>query len=333
MKRPSSISPRIGALFVLLLTLVVLLVSPFLGVKTLSLETVRESTVTSADALIFWRMRLPRVFSAFIAGASLAVTGLVFQSIFRNPLASPFTLGVSSGAAFGATVYFSLGLNVSLLGISGASLFALLGAVLTMLLLFIISGRARNFTPTAMLLTGVVLSFFFSSLIVFLQYISDYGQLFRISRWLMGSLETVGYSSLMAILPFALIGLVSALLMHRELDLLVLGRELARSRGLSETRARVLLLSVTCLLVGAIVSFCGPIGFVGIIVPHFARLLVGQMHRILVPTTLLLGGVLLLLCDTFARVVIAPFELPVGVVTALLGGPFFILLLIARRYE
>jgi len=277
---------------------------------------------------ILTQLRIPRVLFAFVAGAGLALCGMVFQAMFHNPLATPFTLGVASGASLGAASYVYLGFGFSLLGIDGVTLSAFVGALLAISFVYSISRLHSGFSPETLLLTGVAISFFFSSLILFTQYLSDVSDSFQIIRWLMGSLNTVGYHDLLQLLPFVALCTFAILFLRRELNLLMLGDELALSRGVSVHHIRYTLFFVSSLCVGAIVALCGPIGFVGMMVPHICRLLIGSNHSWLIPATLLVGGSFLVLCDTLARLIIAPTEIPVGVITTLLGGPFFLWLLI-----
>ena len=296
---------------------VALLLAPLVGAAPLGSSVVRE-------------IRLPRVFLAFLAGAALALAGMTFQALFRNPLASPFTLGVSSGAALGAALAIHLGLTFSILGISGISLSAFGGALGALFLVYGIGTARPGLGPAVMLLAGVAASFFFSSLLLLVQHLSGFSDSLRIVRWLMGGLETVGYGPVIDLLPFAVFGIMAVFLHARELNLLSLGDELAASRGVRVGRARTLMFVAATLMVGGVVSVCGPIGFVGMVSPHLARLLIGSEHRHLVPASALMGGIFLVVCDAIGRTIIAPAEIPVGVVTALPGGPFFVWLLLRR---
>jgi iron complex transport system permease protein len=181
-----------------------------------------------------------------------------------------------------------------------------------------------------MLLAGVALNFFFSSAILFAQYMSDFTHSFRILRWLMGGLETVGYESVLNMAPFIVSGTAIILFLSHELNLMMTGEEIAISRGANVGRVKKVLFFATSLMVGSVVAACGPIGFVGMMVPHICRLLIGADHRYLTPAVILFGGAFLTLCDTLARTLIAPAEMPVGIITALLGGPFFIWLLLGK---
>lgn len=277
---------------------------------------------------IFWKIRVPRVITLFFAGIGLALSGMVFQAMFRNPLATPFTLGVSSGAALGTIVHMLLPLPFMFWGISLQSLFAFSGALLSIYIVYGLSLLKQGFSSSTMLLAGVAINFFFSSLILFLQYLSDLAETFRIVRWLMGGADIVGFQPLVTAAPFIILGVGSVFYFRNELNLFTLGDELALSRGMPVKRVKIILLFIISLMVGAIVAVLGPIGFVGMMAPHICRLLTGPDHRTLSVTTLLFGGTFLVLCDTFARTLIAPAEIPVGVITALLGGPFFLWLLV-----
>ncbi len=299
---------------------------------------------------ILWRFRIPRVLMAFLAGAGLAASGMAFQAMFRNPLATPFTLGVASGAALGAAlcihvsqvltpwwivaVYDGLQHGLSWLGISPVSLCAFAGALTAILLVYGLTRLRQGASTGSMLLAGVAISFFFSSLILFLQYVTDPTRSFRILRWVMGGLDSVvDFDDVLSVFPFVAAGCVVVLYLTHELNLITTGDELAASRGVEVNRTKLILFFAASLMVGAVVALCGPIGFVGLMAPHICRLLVGPDHRLLTPATLLFGGAFLVLCDTLARTIMAPTELPVGIVTALLGGPFFLWLLLGRRSE
>ncbi len=304
------------------LCLLLVLASPFAGMTLISPAALLESG--SPDAEVFWRLRLPRTIAAFLAGAGLAVSGMVFQAMFRNPLATPFTLGVSSGAAFGASVYFRFGMAVSVLGSIGSLGSALLGGFLSMALVYLITRSREGFSTSVMLLAGVIINFFFSSLVMFIQYWSASDDSLQIMRWLMGSLtglETV------RLVDLALVVTAGAILLHRmsfEFDLLIAGEELAASRGVSVRKTKIAAFVIASVIVGTVVSLTGPIGFVGMMVPHICRLWIGWSHRLLLPASFVLGGCFLTLCDLMARSILAPAELPIGIITAMIGGPFFL---------
>lgn len=314
-----------------LLSLAVLLGAPFVGMTRVSLSGVFGTEADALQSAVFWRIRLPRVLTAFLAGSGLALSGMAFQALFRNPLATPFTLGVSGGAAFGAAVYMRLGLALTLPGLSGTTGAAFGGALLVIFLAYGLTRLQGGFATETLLLAGVALSYFLSSMILALQYSASLHDSFRLVRWLMGGLGLVDYDAVFTLFPLVATGATVLFLLRSEMNLLLLGDDLAMSRGMELQRTRLLLFFAVSLMVGGIVAVCGPIGFVGMMVPHICRLLVGTDHRLLFPASFLLGGAFLTLCDTGARMLFAPAEIPVGVITALLGGPFFLLLLFSRN--
>ena len=317
------------------LSLIVMMFSPLIGMKWIKVSSVfhfSAFTLDSLDAEIFWRLRMPRTVLSFLAGAGLAVSGMAFQAMFKNPLATPFTLGVSSGASFGAVLYVYLGLMLSLFGIPGITWFAFLGAIVSILIVYALAKRG-HFSSETMLLAGVAVSFSFSSLILFIHSMSHQNMSFRMIRWLMGGIDPVGWDSILNLFPFLLIGWFIIFYLKEELNLMAISDEIAISRGVDLKKTKRLLFFATSLMVGGIVSFCGPIGFIGMIVPHISRLLIGPEHKHLTFLCFLTGGLFLCLCDTFSRTVFAPTEIPIGVITGLLGGPFFIWLLLEGRVK
>ncbi len=312
-----------------LLTLGTLLVAPFIGMTKVTVAMLVDPSYEGIEKDIFWRIRIPRTLVSFVAGCGLALSGMAFQAMFRNPLATPFTLGVSAGASLGAAMYVRLGIIFSVAGASGISIFAFMGALLSVALLYGLTTVSRNFSTATMLLAGVAISFFFSSVILFTQYISDHTQSYRIVRWLMGGFEVSGFDSLFNMLPFVVTGGAILLYMTKELNLITTGDEIAISRGVDIKKVKNVIFFATSMMVGGVVAISGPIGFVGMMSPHICRLIIGPNHQHLTPATLLFGGVFLTVCDTIARSVIAPAEIPVGVVTALIGGPFFVWLLLS----
>lgn len=316
-------------LIVLLATAIaVLALSPLFGMEFIPFNA------TGQEREILTGIRIPRVLCAFAAGAMLSLSGMSFQSLFRNPLATPFTLGVSSGAALGAALFIRFGVAFTILGISGTSIAAFGGALLSILLVYGLTRLKGGFSTPTLLLSGIAISFFFSSLILFIQYISGLTHSFRIVHWMMGSLATTDYSKLGNLLPFLAVGGLLLSFLHREMNLFMVGEDIAISRGVNTRLVKKLIFLAASLMVGGVVAVCGPIGFVGMMSPHICRLLVGADHRFLTPASFLFGGLFLALCDTLTRVLSgwsSGAELPVGVLTALLGGPFFIILLLNRK--
>jgi len=322
---------RLITLAALLVTaLAVVLVAPFVGTTTVSLSAVLRPSDHETTSHIFWDIRVPRIMMSLLAGAALAVSGMAFQAMFRNPLATPFTLGVASGASLGAAVYMRLGLAVGLLGVSGMSAAAFAGALGAILMVYGLARARRGFSGATMLLAGVAGSFFFSSILRFMHYIGDPQNSCRLLRWIMGGLQTFGYGQVVRMLPFVVSGSAIVVYLTRELNLITTGDDIAVSRGVDVRRTKHVLFFATSLMVGGVVAVCGPIGFVGMMSPHICRLLIGADHRYLTPATLVFGALFLTVCDLPARTLIGTAEIPVGVITALLGGPFFLWLLLRR---
>ena len=283
---------------------------------------------------IYW-LRFHRTALALIAGGGLALAGLVFQAMFRNPLATPYTLGVASGAAFGAALCLQTTIRFGLPGLIGfiptVSLGAFLGATLAMGIVLGLS-RRRDTSTEQMLLAGVAVNFFFSSLIILIQYLSAPHDAFQILRWTMGGVQDATYfSDWLRLFPIVLLLMIFLITQSRTMNVFVTGSDRAKSLGVNVERFKWVLFIVTSLVVGLIVSVTGPIGFVGLLVPHVARLLVGPDHRMLITSTAFLGAVFLAVCDTAGRWIAHPAEFPVGIITSLLGGPFFLWLLLKRK--
>jgi iron complex transport system permease protein len=259
------------------------------------------------------------------------MSGVVFQALLRNPLASPDTLGISAGASLGAMAAITFHLEFSLLGLSSVMISSFAGWLGA---LAIVSGlsaaRRRGSSTVVLLLGGVTVHLLLSAVIAFVQYLADFTETFRNVRWLMGSLDVASYSPIVAaLLPMAIAWAGFATL-PRVLDLISVGAESAAARGVNVERSERLALVSASLATGAAVSLAGPVSFVGIVVPHMVRLLVGADHRLVVPASALFGAAYLIACDLIARTVIAPLELPVGIITAIIGGPVFLWLLFRR---
>ncbi len=322
--------PRLVLCLLGMFALFVLVLMPLVGIHQLPLSVIGDPRGTDPSAIIFWQIRVPRVLAAFLGGAGLALGGAVFQAIFRNPLATPYTLGVAGGASFGVALVSRLGWTAVIGGLSATTMGAFAGALMAIGVVWALTQLRPGLSTTVLLLAGVAMNFFFSSLILFIQYTASLGDSFRIIRWLMGGLGAVDYSTLFHVAPVVAVGAVVVGWHARSLDLLATGPEIAASRGVDVARTRTVLFLATSVMVGGVVAACGPVGFIGMMAPHICRLLIGSSHRLLLPATLLFGGSFLVLCDTAARVVLAPAELPVGVITAFLGAPFFLWLLVRK---
>jgi iron complex transport system permease protein len=285
-----------------------------------------QNEVDPALRDIVLRVRLPRVLLGGLVGAGLASAGAVFQALLRNPLADPYVLGVSGGAALAGIAALAFGGSAVIAGTSVPTASFAGGLFATGLLYWVSGGRERS-SPTGLLLTGVVFNAFASAGIVFLASLAGFFEGSRIFLWLIGHLSAVDVDAAGIVAVSVALGLATAILLARSLNLLALGDETAAHLGVPVESHRRWLLLATSLMVGASVAVSGLIGFVGLIVPHTLRLLVGSDHRLLIPATALTGASFLILCDTLARTVLSGRELPVGAVTALVGGPLFIFLL------
>jgi iron complex transport system permease protein len=280
---------------------------------------------------VFFRVRLPRVAMGAIVGASLSMAGAALQALFRNPLAEPFTLGVSGGAALGSSIAIALGLGASLVGVPLIFLAAFAGAGISVFFVYRLARSAGVVLPGALLLAGVVLNLCSSAAVLVIQYAADYSRALQILRWMIGSLDVVGFGLIWKVLVFVIPGWIALAACARDLHLIATGEESAASLGVDVRGVERIVYAATSLVVGVTVSIGGTIGFVGLIVPHAARILFGQDVRMVMITSFFLGAAFLVLADTLARIVISPGELPVGAITALLGGPVFLLLL--RRQQ
>lgn len=315
-------------------TVAVVLWAPTVGSTSISLTKAFDGSIPweeNVDAQIFFVARLPRVLSGALVGATLAAAGVVLQAMLRNPLATPFTLGVSAGGALGAMLAIAFGLEVGMMGVSSIPIASFAGSLLAIgIVYWLASSQKRGLSTNVLLLAGVTLNSFFSALILFVQYMSDFTQSFRTVRWLMGDLDVGNYSPIIAALPFIMVAFAVFAVLPRTLNLLTLGEDVAAARGVEVIRAQRLAFLSASLATGAAVSLGGPIGFIGIVVPHLVRLMVGSDHRIVLPAATLFGATFTVLCDLAARTVMAPVELPVGIITALIGGPFFLWLLVKK---
>jgi iron complex transport system permease protein len=284
----------------------------------------------STDHVVLWTVRVPRVLATLLVGGALAGAGAALQALLRNPLAEPFTLGISSGSSLAAVLAIRLGLD-SVLGAPGVGTAALAGAALTLLLVERLARIGRHLPAATLVLAGVTISMSCAGASVIVQYTSDFAEISRMLRWMMGGFDTVRLEVIgWAAIPIG-VGLVVLLMHARSLDAIAAGPEVAASLGVSVPRTERVVFATASLLVGVAIALAGPIGFIGLIVPHAVRALFGPDHRVLLPASVFGGAILLTVCDTLARIVIAPAQLPTGALTAMLGGPFFIYLLLSQR--
>jgi len=279
---------------------------------------------------ILLQIRVPRVLLAAAVGSSLAVSGSVFQGLFRNPMADPYVIGISSGAALGAVFAMLGGFNLVFGGFGAVPLFAFFGGIVTILLVYSMARVGRAVPVMTLLLAGIAVSAFLSALVSLLTYFAG-EKLHQVIFWLMGGLGGATWQQVKVMLPYAFVGYLAVSIFSRELNAMLLGEETASHLGVDTEKVKKILLIGASLLVAAAVSTSGIIGFVGLVVPHFVRLVAGPDHRFLIPASAVLGGTLLIATDMLARVIIAPTELPVGIITALIGAPMFVYLLKKRK--
>ena len=285
--------------------------------------------ISQGSIAIIRDVRLPRVLLGFLTGAALAVCGSSYQGIFKNPMADPYILGISSGAALGAAIGIVLNASGNIAGLSGTTMLAFAGALLTVFLVYTISRTGRKVPIASLILSGIAvnqsLSAFMSLIMLFNQQSMD-----QIMFWTMGSLNGKGWTQILIILPYVVLGIFLLMTSARELDIMLLGEDTAVQLGVNVEAVKKKVLVVSSIVPAAVVSATGIIGFVGLLVPHVVRLFTGPKHRILMPVSLVFGGTFLILCDTAARSLITQ-EIPVGIITAACGGPFFLYLLWKSR--
>lgn len=283
--------------------------------------------VKDSDVAIIWMIRFPRVMLAFFVGGALAVCGVSYQGIFKNPMADPFILGVSSGAALGATIGIMAKLDFYFWGMNTVSIFAFIGAMASLFVVYSISKVGRKVPVTTLLLSGIAIGQFLSAAISLCMVFSNDFQ--SIIFWTMGSFNAKSWDQLFLVVPYVVIGFVIIYSSNREMDIMLLGEDTATQLGVDAENLKRKILITTALMTGAAVSVTGIIGFVGLIIPHVVRIITGPKHKVLLPCSFAVGGLFMIVCDTVARSVISQ-EIPVGAITALFGGPFFVYLLKKR---
>lgn len=327
----------VSILLSLLLILVILLSVTMGSVKVPPLRSIRillqsllglQAAGSETERAIILSLRFPRAILAGLVGAGLSVSGAIFQAFLRNPLADPYILGVSSGAAVGAILAILMGLSTSSLGLPLASF---MGALLTVIVVFHFGRQNGKIHPNTLLLAGVIIGAFLSSLIMFFISVSQREELHTIVFWLMGDFSFSNFRAILVIFPYILFGILFLYFRARQLNLILSGEEHAIQLGVNVERLRRISYLFASLMTAAAVSVCGLIGFVGLIIPHAVRLAFGSDHRLLIPASALVGASFLIASDTLARTLLSPVELPVGVITAAFGGPFFIYLLKTRK--
>lgn len=317
------------------LSCLVIFVAPFFGSERLALDNVLGALFSDrahVDADIFFYLRIPRVLLAFLVGGSLAVAGSALQVMLRNPLAEPFVLGIAGAGAVGAVIAISIpGFLVCAGPFSSVQIFTLLGSIVCIGGIYWLTRSPLGVSMTTILLAGVTINIFCGAAILLVRYLVSPHLLVAMDRWMMGGLDVVGYRELSGLLPLLLPGLALLFMQGHALNQLAFGEEMATGHGVNVALVQKQILLGTGLTTAAAVSMAGPIGFVGLIVPHAVRRLSGLDHRVVLPASFCLGGAFLTVCDLVARTVVAPTEMPVGIITAMLGGPIFLRILLKRR--
>ena len=310
-------------------------VSPWFGAVSVSPQKVLSESFgnqkESIETTIFFQQRLPRVLLGFLVGAALGMAGAACQSLLRNPLATPFTLGIASTGTLAASIPLLWPVLAVTLGpFSSTQIFALGGGIAAMLFILVLVKSTKNVSTTFIILAGVALNLFCASALMFLRYLADPRHLVAIDRWVMGGLVTIGYWELLGILPFIIIGAFILIYNSHALNQMGFGKEIAGSRGVDTQKLLNVSLFGSVMLTTGAVAVAGPIGFVGLVIPHAVRFFSGADQRIVIPASALLSGALLVLCDTTARTIVAPTEIPVGIITACFGAPVFLFILIRK---
>lgn len=315
----------------LVILLVVIVIAPSAGGEWVNPLVVFVSGAPQSSLLIMLKSRIPRVVLGVIAGASLSVCGAMLQAMLRNPLADPFTLGIASGGAMGAAIAMVSGLvGQSPVGIALNQIFSMAGSLICLVFIILAAWRF-GLSSGSVILTGISINIVVTSGILFIQYIADISQSHLIVRWLMGELGVWGFGEVLPVAVIVLPGIAVSILISAKLNHLITGEVLAGGRGINVNRVYMVIIIISSLMTGAVVSVCGPIGFVGLVVPHIVRFITGYDNRIVIPVSASVGAIFLLLCDTVARTIASPSELPVGIITSITGGTLLISFLMMRR--
>ncbi|MCL5771761.1 MAG: iron chelate uptake ABC transporter family permease subunit [Actinobacteria bacterium] len=322
------LSSAIGSANLSLKLTIKTLISVIPGIRNL----INTSSINPQDFKVIFDIRLPRILVSILAGIALSGSGVIFQGIFRNPMADPYIIGVSAGAAFGATIGLLFAGNIKIISLSATSIFAFLGAIGTTFLIYNISKIKGKISVLTLLLSGVALSSLLSSIISFIMIYRTH-DLAKIYFWIMGGLANSSWTNFLIIMPVIIIIMIISAFFMRDLNVMSLGDERANQLGVQTEKIKQILLILASIMAAAAVSVSGIIGFIGLITPHIMRIIIGPDHKILYPTASISGGIVLLLSDTIARTVLSPREIPVGIITSIIGVPFFIYLLIKSKRQ
>lgn len=304
-------------------SLALVFIAPFFGQMEVRLSEI--TNILSIDYKLFWDLRVPRVVVAFFTGALLGLSGLIFQSLFRNPMSTPFTLGVASGATLGTAFAIVFGF------LSFIAVFGFIGALMTIVILFTLTSKLKGYETSSLLLVGIALSFFYSAALMILFYLSDETQSYEIVRFTMGSLDVVGISKAMPVVIASALLLLISLKYKNEIKLLLTSYDNAFLKGIEVQKVNTVLLVSVSIAIGIAVSITGPIGFVGLIIPHILKTIYKKSADKLLIPAFFYSGIFLVFCDLIARNLGTTSDVPIGVITSFLGGPFFIYLLIRGK--
>jgi iron complex transport system permease protein len=321
----SAVAVTVGSVHVPLHTILQAMVSPPFAHG--------NAATASGQFAILWSLRFPRVILGALVGGMLATAGAAYQGVFRNPLADPYLLGAAAGAVLGATLAIVLGQGATVFAVSLVPVAAFIGASLAVSATYVVGsslGDHRN--PTTLILAGVAIAALLTAIQTYVQQVQS-GSLRQVYSWILGRLVTAGWDQVLMVLPYGIVGIAVILAHRRLLDALSVGDEEATSLGISPRRVRLIVVAAATVCTAAAVSAAGAIAFVGIIVPHTVRLLFGTSYRVVLPMSLLFGATFLVLADTAARTVVAPAELPIAVITAMIGAPFFLFVMRSTRFR
>lgn len=293
-----------------------------------------DGHIAASTQNVIWRLRFPRILLGAAVGAGLALSGVVMQASVQNTLAEPYILGISSGASLGATAAIMLGAGaIGFLGVSSVPLFSFLGSVAATVGVLLLASAGGKMTASKLVLSGMILNALFTALSNFIITVAASAEgMLDLKFWTMGSLTRAGWDNVWLVLPVVLIAIAFFLTQFRSLNVLMMGDEAATTLGLNTARRRWAFLMVSAMLVGVMVSAVGTIGFVGLMIPHIARSLVGSDHRRLIPAAVLIGAIFMLWADAAARLIIPNSEVPIGILTAVIGAPFFVYIMVGRNY-
>ncbi|WP_123054169.1 iron ABC transporter permease [Clostridium sp. JN-1] len=289
-----------------------------------------SKNISQDHMLIILQIRLPRIITSALVGMGLSVVGASFQAVFKNPMADPYVLGVSSGSALGAAIGIVLGLDQLKFGTAAITIIAFIGSILTTIIVYNIAKVKNKIPTTTLLLAGVSMGFLLSSLISIIM-VFNRQQIEKILFWTMGSVSAASYKQILTLLPFLIVGIIIILSFSKDLNIMLTGDDTARSLGIEVDTVKKIILGVSSIIVAACVSISGVIGFVGLIIPHAVRMVLGPDHKVLLPFSMIVGAIFMIISDTIARTIAAPSEIPVGAITALFGSPYFIYLLIKTK--